>query len=1112
MNYGSAHIHLLRSDGAASAMKTTAYASDRSSESSDWVSHGSQLESRSFGPQAEQAKAGTGGIDLLKGPLFAGGMPVRAKLTIGEPNDKYEQEADRVAEQVMSMPDGAVQGRVQREGLQEEEELQMKPLIQRAGLQEEEELQMKPLIQRAGLQEEEELQMKPLIQRAGLQEEEELQMKPLIQRAGLQEEEELQMKPVLQREGLQEEEEELQMKPVLQREGLQEEEELQMKADSSKQSPAATSSLEDRLNGSKGGGSPLSEDVRSFMEPRFGADFSGVRVHTGNEAVQMNQEVGAQAFAHGRDVYFGAGRGPGNDALTAHELTHVVQQTGAVQRKSMPAGVKIQSQPVENYLSRKEVARRLDFVVMKRNAPQVTKALLNQLGIGNYRDTYGHWWTEILPQGQSQPGDKSYGWWPKVDPTIKQTLKIDRIDGILNAGQPHDPHHGEKANEEFKPAIQVDEDANFLEIYNRTVANIESFAHSFSGTWNWRLAWGKNCHTFQERMMKQLGMEKNDEAPFLSRERKIDELEKNEYAKIEKEKPEWDDVDEIAKNSIYQELGIVGPQYNKEYENSTKSIKGIAGREANLLKGYLNKIKELEADKQKKLDTANDPNWFDKLQPIEEEIKVIQQKIDLQKQWFEDQKIKVNSFTGEYDETQFIHHHVKYLTTQPQREQFQLDVSGGILQQQKQPFNTASSFTSHSGRGWAIYVMDPNGFFYAGPHQVGQFHHSSFLAGGVVAGAGELKTDHSGKIQEISNKSGHYTPSSSQMFQVFTQLEKGGVDLNVPFHFYSTIVGNETLSADKFFTEAKERNKFDTIAKSVPRNQTDLDKIADADTSKYKNLLRVNDTYMKLHQEEFRTSGDFAKRSAKNFAEAYVKITASLKKLEESRNFEELDDDSKALEQEIAQQAELKQYYEERLHDQGITIKNPDTGEIDESQMDKLRTEYLATEPEREKYHLTVGSNFLQNGQPFNTASLFTAFWGRGAAIYVMDPGGEFYAGPHKVGQFHHSSFLAGGAVAGAGEMKTSESGELQAISNKSGHYKTSPLHMFQVLDELTKRSVNIDSTPLLLVTEEDSNGSDYKGGAGKFYEAQKRSTESQSSPDSGEVETQEDKYSRSLL
>jgi len=97
----------------------------------------------------------------------------------------------------------------------------------------------------------------------------------------------------------------------------------------------ASFDLESRLNASKGGGSPLSEDVIRFMEPRFGADFSGVRVHTGGEAVQMNQELGAQAFTHGSDVYFGALKEPGNNELTAHELTHVVQQGGSrLQTKS----------------------------------------------------------------------------------------------------------------------------------------------------------------------------------------------------------------------------------------------------------------------------------------------------------------------------------------------------------------------------------------------------------------------------------------------------------------------------------------------------------------------------------------------------------------------------------------------------------------------------------------------------------------------------------------------------------------------------------------------------------------------------------------------------------
>jgi Restriction endonuclease fold toxin 3/Domain of unknown function (DUF4157)/Putative RNase-like toxin, toxin_1 len=86
--------------------------------------------------------------------------------------------------------------------------------------------------------------------------------------------------------------------------------------------------LESKLN--KGGGSPLPNEVKSFMEPRFGSDFSQVRVHTDVSSMQMNKDLNAQAFTHASNIYFGAGKSPGNNDLTAHELTHVLQQTGSI--------------------------------------------------------------------------------------------------------------------------------------------------------------------------------------------------------------------------------------------------------------------------------------------------------------------------------------------------------------------------------------------------------------------------------------------------------------------------------------------------------------------------------------------------------------------------------------------------------------------------------------------------------------------------------------------------------------------------------------------------------------------------------------------------------------
>jgi Domain of unknown function (DUF4157) len=135
--------------------------------------------------------------------------------------------------------------------------------------------------------------------------------------------------------------------PLVQR-SSGEEEEVQMKSGvqrASDGSLGASPSVENRLAGSKGGGSALPDNVRNFMEPRFGADFSSVRVHTDSNAVQMNKELGAQAFAHGSDIYFGAGKSPGKDELTAHELTHTIQQTGKVQPKWLNNKQQKQSQP-----------------------------------------------------------------------------------------------------------------------------------------------------------------------------------------------------------------------------------------------------------------------------------------------------------------------------------------------------------------------------------------------------------------------------------------------------------------------------------------------------------------------------------------------------------------------------------------------------------------------------------------------------------------------------------------------------------------------------------------------------------------------------------------------
>ena len=196
---------------------------------------------------------------------------VQTKLTVGQPGDKYEQEADQVADQVMSMTG---------------------PQVQRQCMSCDEK--------------ESAVQTKPLSEN----------ITPWIQRQV--EEEELQMKPFLQRQTEEEEEEPVQAKP----------------SNGQRAKPSVVSSAQ--LHASECGGQPLAASTRSFFEPRFGHDFSNVKVHTCDSAVQMNRNLNAQAFTHGSNIFFNRGKyNPGTSHgknLLAHELTHVVQQNSGLNR------------------------------------------------------------------------------------------------------------------------------------------------------------------------------------------------------------------------------------------------------------------------------------------------------------------------------------------------------------------------------------------------------------------------------------------------------------------------------------------------------------------------------------------------------------------------------------------------------------------------------------------------------------------------------------------------------------------------------------------------------------------------------------------------------------
>lgn len=205
--------------------------------------------------------------------LFKAGK-LQAALKIGQPNDVYEQEADRVADQVMRMPDAAIQ--IQNNSSS----------IQRT--------------------------CAPCSQEYAAAAQEQRVVNPAN------------LCPKCAAEG---EKPKIQLKP--------------------EPSTDTGSLVPDNFVSSLGAGQPLDRTTRDYFEPRFGADFSNVRVHANQMAAESANSINALAYTLGNNVAFGTGQYQPQTIqgkrLLAHELTHVVQQSGKLspflQRACGPAAI-----------------------------------------------------------------------------------------------------------------------------------------------------------------------------------------------------------------------------------------------------------------------------------------------------------------------------------------------------------------------------------------------------------------------------------------------------------------------------------------------------------------------------------------------------------------------------------------------------------------------------------------------------------------------------------------------------------------------------------------------------------------------------------------------------
>jgi len=134
--------------------------------------------------------------------------------------------------------------------------------------------------------------------------------------------------------------------------------------------PAVTSNTATDIRNSMTGGSPLPSGVRQFMEPRFRADFSNVKVHTSEQAARLSNRLDARAFTVGSHVFFGRDQfrpesEPGRE-LIAHELTHTIQQGSVIQRSEDPTVTQTSPEQVQRAIP--GIGKVLDFFADWANA------------------------------------------------------------------------------------------------------------------------------------------------------------------------------------------------------------------------------------------------------------------------------------------------------------------------------------------------------------------------------------------------------------------------------------------------------------------------------------------------------------------------------------------------------------------------------------------------------------------------------------------------------------------------------------------------------------------------------------------------------------------------
>ena len=177
-------------------------------------------------------------------------------------------------------------------------------------------------------------------------------------------------------------------------------------------------------------GQPLDPATRNFFEPRFGHDFSRVRVHTDDRAAESARAVNAAAYTVGSDIVFGPNQyrpsqGKGNQ-LVAHELTHVVQQeTSMASPGSAPGSLPIAPSDDGAEHEAEKVANNLGSVSPSAHEPPAVRRAPPDAGTKQAQPTQ--------TQPQPSPYSKALTQLQTLDPVMYGYLSKATLNGASTA-------------------------------------------------------------------------------------------------------------------------------------------------------------------------------------------------------------------------------------------------------------------------------------------------------------------------------------------------------------------------------------------------------------------------------------------------------------------------------------------------------------------------------------------------------------------------------------------------------------------------------------------------------------------------------------------------------